>query len=414
MEPTGQTPTVTRAGEDPAHEVLREVTAAAAREHGLPPDLLDGYAAALLAVARSGKGMARTRQEACQALGAEAAEQGVPLPDLVDLYMTASRTLWPRLPELVADAGRRRLTTPEVVRIGELVWQAADTALAALAAGHLDRQRHVVRREEAFRREFVDDLLSGRAEIGSLVDRAERFGLSLAAPHLVSVTSAAEPVDSGMPSAGLIEQDVRRGLGVGGVLVAAAHGRLVCVLAADAHRGPEADDAVARELAEITGAAVARAARSPRWRTGVGRAHPGPLGVARSYREAIDALDVARRLDLPDPVARARDLLVYRVLMRDEPAIADLVDTVLGPLTGVRGGAGPLLAALEAYFAAGGNATEAARRLHLSVRALTYRLQRVHRLTGYRASDPAARLTLSVAVTGARLLDWPSRPSHPG
>lgn len=398
---------------DDAAGVLRAVTTAAAREHGLPPDLLDGYAAALLAVARSGHGMTSGHQEACRALGAGAAERGVPLPALVDLYMTASRMLWPRLPGLLAAAGRRPLTTAEVVRIGELVWRAADTALAALASGHLECQRDVVRREEAFRREFVDDLLSGRAEIGSLVDRAERFGLSLAAPHVVAVTAGAEPVDSGMQNSALIEQDVRRGLGVPGVLVAAAAGQLVCVLAADAGRSPAEDVAVARTLAEITGAAVARATRSRSWRTGVGRAHPGPLGIVRSYREATDALDVARRLHLPDPVALARDLLVYRVLMRDESAIADLVDTVLGPLVGVRGGAEPLLAALEAYFAAGGNATEAARRLHLSVRALTYRLQRVEQLTGYRAADPAAHLTLSVAVTGARLLDWPSRGLRP-
>jgi sugar diacid utilization regulator len=45
------------------------------------------------------------------------------------------------------------------------------------------------------------------------------------------------------------------------------------------------------------------------------------------------------------------------------------------------------------------------------VRALSYRLQRVHELTGYRAADPAHQLPLLVAVTGARLLDWPARPA---
>ena len=59
--------------------------------------------------------------------------------------------------------------------------------------------------------------------------------------------------------------------------------------------------------------------------------------------------------------------------------------------------------------AAGNNAAEAARRLHLSVRAVTYRLQRVQELTGYSPSRPAQHLTLLVAVTGARLLDWPRR-----
>ncbi|NEK84521.1 PucR family transcriptional regulator [Blastococcus saxobsidens] len=66
------------------------------------------------------------------------------------------------------------------------------------------------------------------------------------------------------------------------------------------------------------------------------------------------------------------------------------------------------MATVEAYFADGRNAASAARRLHLSVRAVTYRLQRVRELTGYDPADPADQLPLMVAVTGARLLDWPA------
>ena len=43
----------------------------------------------------------------------------------------------------------------------------------------------------------------------------------------------------------------------------------------------------------------------------------------------------------------------------------DLVHSVLGQLVHARGGAEPLLATLDAYFAAGAVATEAARRLTL-------------------------------------------------
>lgn len=76
------------------------------------------------------------------------------------------------------------------------------------------------------------------------------------------------------------------------------------------------------------------------------------------------------------------ELLIYRVLLRDQKAITDLVHTVLGPLTHARGGAEPLLATLEAYFAAGTVVTDTARRPHLSVRAVTYRLDRITALTG--------------------------------
>ena len=66
----------------------------------------------------------------------------------------------------------------------------------------------------------------------------------------------------------------------------------------------------------------------------------------------------------------------------------ELMDAVLAPLATARGGAEPLLVTLEAYFASGGNASLSARSLHLSVRALTYRLQRIAELTGRDPADP--------------------------
>jgi len=109
------------------------------------------------------------------------------------------------------------------------------------------------------------------------------------------------------------------------------------------------------------------------------------------------------------PLIQAEQLLIYRVLLRDQPAIADLVQSVLGRLVDARGGAEPHLTTLDAYFATGGVATEAARRLHLSVRAVTYRLDRIKTLTGYDAADPAQRFTVHTAVLGAKLLGWPHR-----
>jgi sugar diacid utilization regulator len=43
------------------------------------------------------------------------------------------------------------------------------------------------------------------------------------------------------------------------------------------------------------------------------------------------------------------------------------------------------------------------------VRALTYRLERIHKLTGANPAEPAHRYMLQTAVIGARLLDWPAQ-----
>jgi sugar diacid utilization regulator len=51
----------------------------------------------------------------------------------------------------------------------------------------------------------------------------------------------------------------------------------------------------------------------------------------------------------------------------------------------------------------------AAADLHLSVRAVTYRLDRVRAVTGLDARDPAHRFNLVAAVLGAKLLGWPDQ-----
>jgi hypothetical protein len=43
------------------------------------------------------------------------------------------------------------------------------------------------------------------------------------------------------------------------------------------------------------------------------------------------------------------------------------------------------------------------------VRALAYRLERIHKVTGASPADSAHRCGLQTAVIGARLVDWSAR-----
>jgi sugar diacid utilization regulator len=196
------------------------------------------------------------------------------------------------------------------------------------------------------------------------------------------------------------------------VLVATKEGLLVMLLPATTPA--PAPRTTSKDVGELVHDALIRHRAGRVWRVAAGRAYPGAYGIARSYEEAREALTLAERLQLDAPVVDARDMLVYRVLIRDQAAIVDLIQAVLGPLTQARGGAEPLLATLEAYFATGEVATEAARRLNMSVRTVTYRLDKVKTLTGHDPGDPAQRFTLHIAVLGARLLDWPARDLVPG
>ena len=277
-------------------------------------------------------------------------------------------------------------------------------AVAAFVDGYQDERRESIRREESTRREFIDDLLRGDADVAGLVERAEPFGLDLTQAHHVALATCLDPDADLDLAARAVERAVVSRFGDREVLVATKEHLLVVLVPATA--GNDGRDDVGATVRDE----VASGAGSAVWRVAVGRAHAGAYGIARSYEEAREALQLAGRLGVTATVVHASDLLVYRVLGRDQAAMIDLVQAVLSPLADARGGAGPLLETLREYFAAGNVTTEAARRLHLSARAVTYRLHRIRELTGYDASDPDGAFALHAAVLGARLLDWPRTP----
>jgi sugar diacid utilization regulator len=384
---------------------LAAITHAASREAGgVPAGLLGDYLPAVVDAAASGRRLTAAELAGYGRSGEQAAESGVALRGLVDLFLSATWRLWRELP---ADSPAAALRAA-----GLAVLRAADDAVAAAAGGFERAHLSVARREEAERREFFDDLLSGRGGVGDLIVRGERLGLRLAGPHQV-VLAGPGSVGGTLPPQSLeIDAAVADAAAPSPSLVASRGGRLVAIVGAAA--GTEADQ-VARALARVLGHQQPDGAGGPArsWRIVVGRSYPGPSGVVRSFEEAAEALDVAQRLGLAGPVASAADLLIYQVLLRDREAITDLVRTVLVPLERARGRAAPLLATLAAYYSCGGVAAAAARQLHLSVRAVTYRLARARELTGRDPSEPSDGLILQVAVIGAQLLDWPAVPLDP-
>jgi sugar diacid utilization regulator len=369
---------------------LADLAARASKDaHGVPAELLDGYLTTLARVStgqRLGPDELRRRRE----IGARAATLGVPMRGVIDLYLSATWVAWTSLPGVRAAVG-----TDSLRRVGEAVFRAADAAIMAVAEGYEEAQRWSVRQEESFRREFVDDLLDGH-NLETLAERAERYGLRLAGGHVVVAVAGPRPFVDGGPVTRRVDSAMHLGPRAREVLVTTKDGLLVCVAP---ERGGVVEDFVGR-VVEALGS-------DGSWQAGIGRPQRGPGGTVRSFEQARQALDIGRRLQLPGPTHSASDLLVYQVLIRDRAALADLVEVVLEPLRGGRTGPAVLLDTLSAYFAAGRVATVAARELHVGVRTVTYRLDRVKALTGYSVYDPQQSFTLQVAVLGARLLGWP-------
>ncbi|RSS45611.1 PucR family transcriptional regulator [Streptomyces sp. WAC07061] len=346
-------------------------------EHRISPEYLAGYERILADVAETGRPLSRAELRTRREFGERAAEAGHGLRTLVGGHLLATRAAWPG-----PDAPAHRLLA------------AVEQAIDAFVEGFEHAQNAAVRQEEAARRGFVDDLLHAGSDLGRLAERAERFGLRFSHTHAVAVAGHRASDDDSGSLLRRVEQALFARFGARRILLTTKDGRLVCIAPGD-------QDEVLTHFARQTRAA---ADGTP---VAIGRPHSGAGGVVHSYEEALGVLDLAERMDLAGPVLRAAELLVYPVLTRDRDAMADLVRHTLGPLRDARGGAVPLLDTLTAYFDTGCNAAAAARRLRLGVRTLTYRLERVHRLTGADPADPEHRYMLQTAVIGARLLDWP-------
>ncbi|MFD6969595.1 PucR family transcriptional regulator [Streptomyces sp. NPDC059949] len=344
-----------------------------------PEQFLEGYTQILADACSTGRRLTREELRSRRDLGAEAAAKGHALRVLVREHLRSGRSAWP--------AG----ASPDTVL--STIEQAVDS----FAAGYEQAQHLALRQAVTARREFIDDLLHGLGDPGHLAARAEHFGLRLSRTHAVAVAEGPEKYDETdevprrVASALFGRFEGRR------ILFTTKDGRMVCIAPGD-------QNDVLVHFAKHAHAATGGS------QVALGRSRPGAVGIGHSYEEALNALDVAHRMGFNDPLLRAVDMLVFPVLARDRQALVDLVATTLSPLQQARGGAEPLLATLTAYFDTGCIATEAARKLSLSVRALTYRLERIHTLTGADPTHPTHRYTLHTAVIGARLLGWPTRP----
>ena len=157
---------------------LAEVAQAAGRDvGGQPVELLGDYLTLLADAATTGRKPDRSELDAVGLLGRRAAELGVSAGSAVQLYLSAARRVWAELPLVIRERDNRAVRAA-----ADAVLFVVDAAVANLVEGYTDARRQMARWEETQRREFIDDLLRGDADVGRLVERAEPFGLDMAAP----------------------------------------------------------------------------------------------------------------------------------------------------------------------------------------------------------------------------------------
>ncbi|WP_322802423.1 helix-turn-helix domain-containing protein [Thermoflexus sp.] len=166
---------------------------------------------------------------------------------------------------------------------------------------------------------------------------------------------------------------------------------------------PPGGEADPEAVVEGLRAELVRTLGLPRLAAGVGGVYAGPAGLARSFREAVQSLQMVEALLGGDRTLAYSRLDVYRILypLRESEVLEEFYEQTLGPLERYdQEHHAELIPTLEAFFACDGNLQRTAERLFLHRNSLAYRLRRIQEITGMdlRRWEDCFRLQLALKI----------------
>ncbi len=160
------------------------------------------------------------------------------------------------------------------------------------------------------------------------------------------------------------------------------------------------------KLAKLFSLEIGRQSPGARVAIGLGQPARDITQWRSSYRDAVQALDLAVRLQTDTPLYIG-DLGVYQLILSlsDRDKLINFYEKTLGPLLeyDVRQHA-DLLKTLEAFFACHGNLSQTAEMLIVHRNTLLYRMNRINEIAQIDLDRPEIRLALHLALTIRRLL----------
>ncbi len=318
------------------------------------------------------------------------------------------RTLRPVFIPAMPDVGleMERILAPIVVHgdIYGYVWIiAADHPLtevdhmaiesgSTIAALMLLHQEAVQSAEASLKGSFLAQLIeggSGREAV--LTDQALRFGIDLGAPFSVLVIDGGDKSDARPMQvyrrvnrlATVHEWPVVAGQFAGQVVMLAQHDADLKAITTQIHE-------------QANGGGLRISISAPQY-----RAEAVPL----AYEQCHEALQIARRLKMPDRTVYFTSLGYLHTLYHAGPDSLKSNPYVPGLRRLLDEHQADLFHTLEAYLDEGGNGVQTAETLHIHRSTLNYRLQRITEICACDLSDPGTRVNLQVALKLLRLFE---------
>jgi purine catabolism regulator len=274
---------------------------------------------------------------------------------------------------------------------------------AAACALEMAKAKAISDTEKRLRGTFLDRLLIGDVSQQEAIRQGERFEHDMLQTHVAIVLSWQ---GDKAPSLRRLETIVNS-------TVAAHHAsalvwqreREVEVLVF--HAGDEKDPIQsAMKLARAFTTEIQRQYPGARVAIGLGQPAREVASWRSSYRDATQALDLARRLQTDTPLYIG-DLGVYQLILSlsDREKLIAFYERTLGPLLeyDMRQHA-DLIKTLEAFFTCHGNLSQTAELLIVHRNTLLYRMNRINEIAQVDLERPEIRLALHLALTIRRLL----------
>lgn len=264
---------------------VSQVAARTAAEAGVSVQLLGEYLQILSDAATEGRRPQPSQLTALRQLGERTATAGVDADQAVDLYLSAAWQLWRAMPATVGHAsGGTKAAAETMLRV-------VNEAVDVLIDGHQAARRAMIRQEESVRREFIDDLLRGDADVSRLIQRAQPFGLDLSRGHQVLLAEPSSTTPHQLDrAAGPIERAVVDRYGDREVLVATKDTFLVVILPSDSGTDhARATKATRKPATDFLRTQLRRHTSDPKWQVASGQPHPGAYGIAHSYEQARES-----------------------------------------------------------------------------------------------------------------------------
>lgn len=298
-------------------------------------------------------------------------DQGLPIEDCIQAYRISLREIRNLFLEIAADL---TMDPGDINTAIYILWDTTDVVTAQLAVIHHEALIERTLHDERQRTEFIQGVVQGNLALPRLRLLASIYNTELDLRYRVI---RGRPAGSVGLATFLRALEVAGSSAEGPALLCTFEDSVIGLVSQRPEISPQLGVVGAGSLATIASAPV-------------------------SFQEANQLLDVATRLGRSGCIDR--ESLSWRLALVSEPEIGDLlVERYLRPLWDMGDFGVVILDSMREYLACGRHLSQAARKLHVHVNSLRYRIEKFELVTGRNVDDADVTLELHWAIERSTL-----------